>query len=98
MRLYSPVVQVDRQCVKDYQIPGTNVMVRKGDVLNIPLFWMQRDERYFPNPLKFDPERFSPENKGKVDLRGFMPFGQGPRQVQKHINNNIFPSNIDENS
>lgn len=40
---------------------------------------LQRDPQYFPNPLKFDPERFSPENRKKIDPYTYIPFGIGPR-------------------
>jgi len=36
------------------------------------------DERYFPEPLRFDPERFSPERAEHQRLgAAFMPFGGG---------------------
>lgn len=47
--------------------------------ITIPVFGIQRDPKYFENPDKFDPERFSPENKDRVDPNTFMPFGMGPR-------------------
>ena len=34
---------------------------------------------YFPNPDKFDPERFSPENKGNIPFGSILTFGLGPR-------------------
>ncbi|KOB74837.1 Cytochrome P450 [Operophtera brumata] len=34
---------------------------------------------YFPEPLKFDPERFSDENKHNINPFSYMPFGMGPR-------------------
>lgn len=46
----------------------------------MPVFSLQRDAKYFPNPDKFDPERFSDENKDSIDPFAFLPFGLGPRQ------------------
>ncbi|XP_059224373.1 cytochrome P450 6g1 isoform X1 [Stomoxys calcitrans] len=45
----------------------------------IPIFAIQRDPKYWPNPNEFDPERFSPENK-KLNNNSttYMPFGTGP--------------------
>jgi cytochrome P450 family 9 len=37
------------------------------------------DPKYFPNPEKFDPYRFSDENKGNIQSGTFLPFGIGPR-------------------
>lgn len=42
---------------------------------------MHRDKKYYPNPEKFIPERFSPRNRsGKTFAEmPYMPFGDGPR-------------------
>ena len=68
-----------RCCTKDYQIPGTNFLVPKGTPVYIPILGFHMDPKLFPNPDKFDPERFSTENKGNIVTGSFIPFGQGPR-------------------
>lgn len=40
---------------------------------------MHYDPEYWPEPTKFDPERFSNENKGKIESITFQIFGGGPR-------------------
>lgn len=50
-----------------------------GDLLSIPVYGIHRDEQYYPNPDKFDPERFSDENKDNIVPYTFLPFGAGPR-------------------
>ena len=41
---------------------------------------MGRDSQYFPDPLRFDPDRFSPENKARRARFTYFPFGGGTRQ------------------
>lgn len=50
-------------------------MIRKGVDLMIPIGCIQMEAKYFPNPDKFDPYRFSDENKGKIPSGAFLPFG-----------------------
>lgn len=54
----------------------------RNSVIIIPVYSLHMDPEYYPDPEKFDPDRFSPENGGAKAYmeRGiFMPFGQGPR-------------------
>lgn len=69
-----------RTCVKEYKIPGTDRIIEKGAEIFVPVFSLQRDEKYYPNPLVFDPDRFSEENMvGKIQInRPYYPFGDGP--------------------
>ncbi|RZC41682.1 p450 domain containing protein [Asbolus verrucosus] len=43
------------------------------------MFGLHYDEKYFPNPQKYDPERFSEENLSKLTPFSYIPFGEGPR-------------------
>lgn len=69
----------DRLCVKDYQLElddGRKFTIEKGMTLTIPIYAYHRDPEYFPNPEKFDPERFSAENRHNVDPDNYIPFGR----------------------
>nr|CAD7416316.1 unnamed protein product [Timema poppensis] len=81
--MYPPASAMDRVCVKPYWIPPSGnqpgMAFREGDILEIPIFGLHRDKEYFPEPDKFDPERFSNENKHKIKPFSFIPFGIGPR-------------------
>ena len=58
-------------------------MIPEGTLLNFPLYSYHHDEEYFPNPNKFDPERFNAENKPKIKANTYMPFGDGQCDIQK---------------
>lgn len=55
------------------------LQLKVGDGVWLPCFAIQNDPKYFPNPEKFDPERFSDENKDKIQPFTYFPFGVGPR-------------------
>ncbi|KAJ8728454.1 hypothetical protein PYW08_016839 [Mythimna loreyi] len=85
LRLWPAGVALDRVCDKDYNLGKPNdkaekdYIIRKGTPIMIPIFGFHRDPQYYPNPTKFDPERFSEENKHKIPMFAYMPFGVGPR-------------------
>lgn len=84
LRMYPPGVILNRTCTKDYLIKAQNsdevdFVVDKGTSVSVPVISIQRDPKYFPDPEKFDPDRFSDENKGKIIPGSYIPFGSGPR-------------------
>ncbi|XP_063913777.1 probable cytochrome P450 6a14 [Zophobas morio] len=79
LRKHSPIPNLLRVCTKNYTIPGTDCVIDKGTQVFIPIMGIQHDPEYYPNPEKFDPERFSEANKSKRRPCTFLPFGDGPR-------------------
>lgn len=58
------------------------IKIEKDFVAIIPIWSIQRDLEYYPDPLKLYPERFNPEDGGIKkyrDMGVFLPFGDGPR-------------------
>lgn len=56
-----------------YKIP-------KGGTAIILLYMLHRDERYFPNPDEFVPERFASSNlRANLPTYSYIPFSAGPR-------------------
>ncbi|XP_044272841.1 cytochrome P450 9e2-like isoform X2 [Tribolium madens] len=84
LRKWPTAIASDRVCVKPYTIqpklPNEKPLhLKVGDTVNIPIYAIQRDPQYFPEPDRFIPERFSEENKSKIIQYTYMPFGTGPR-------------------
>ncbi|KAK4878618.1 hypothetical protein RN001_011124 [Aquatica leii] len=79
MRKYPPASILNRVCTMDYKVPNTNLTLKKNTRVTISLLGIQNDPEYFPEPEKFDPERFLPEKKEKLNQFCYMPFGEGPR-------------------
>nr|BBE49552.1 cytochrome P450 monooxygenase [Adoxophyes honmai] len=85
LRKWPPAGGTDRLCMKDYNVGRPNAhsekdfILKKGESIFVPIYSFHHDPRYFPNPSKFDPERFSAENKHAIKPFTYMPFGLGPR-------------------
>lgn len=82
LRMYPPAVQSDRCCSKPIDLDlgnGKTIHINKGEVIGLPIYNIQHDPDYFPNPEKFDPTRFNEENKSSIVVGSYLPFGIGPR-------------------
>jgi cytochrome P450 family 6 len=76
MRIYPPVAALIRVADVDYQLPNGSTIF-KGTKVIIPNLGFQRDPDIFPDPMKFDPDRFSPEMKQTRHSFSSLPFGEG---------------------
>lgn len=82
LRRWSLGAVQDRYVNKPYIIEnsdGNKVQLNVGDGLWIPNYAIHLDPLYFPDPERFDPDRFSDENKDNIVPGTYMPFGTGPR-------------------
>ncbi|XP_055679447.1 probable cytochrome P450 9f2 [Lutzomyia longipalpis] len=82
LRIWPPVPIIDRFCTKDFTLEyeeGKFYTFRKGEAFWIPCGDIHFDPENYPDPKKFDPERFSDENKNSIKPLTYMPFGLGPR-------------------
>ncbi|KAG5672095.1 hypothetical protein PVAND_002250 [Polypedilum vanderplanki] len=80
LRKYPPIPNNIRMCTKDYKIEELNLTIPKGTAIELPVYSLQHDPEYFPNPNTFDPERFNDENVKNIKQFTFFPFGEGKRQ------------------
>ncbi|HYM76830.1 MAG TPA: cytochrome P450 [Candidatus Dormibacteraeota bacterium] len=78
LRLYPPAWAMGRYARQDFQL-GDYFLPAKTTVL-MSQFITHRDARFFPDPTRFDPERFTPDAKARRTKFTYFPFGAGFRQ------------------
>jgi cytochrome P450 len=77
LRLYPPVWLFGRRALVDYELGGYAIPKRSMIVLSQ---WVtHHDPRWFPDPWRFDPERWTPAEAAKRPQYSFFPFGGGTR-------------------
>jgi len=77
MRLYPPAWLVARRAIAEQKLGGYTLPA--GTLVMMSQWVTHRDPRFFPDPLKFDPERWTPEFKTALPKYAYYPFGGGPR-------------------
>ncbi len=77
MRLYPPAWAVGRECVRECEVGGYRVA--KGMQVFGFQWVVQRDPRWFNDPLTFRPERWGEEAISRLPKYAYFPFGGGPR-------------------
>lgn len=77
MRIYSPVPFIERQLTRE--VTNNGVTYPSETIITLVPFAMHRNPEIFPDPLKFDPNRFLPENVAKRHPFAYIPFSAGPR-------------------
>jgi len=81
MRFYPQAIFIDRVCVKEFELPaatpdGEPIILKPGDNIWFPTYALHHDSKYFPQPEKFNPDRFL---NNEVNNSVYIPFGVGPR-------------------
>jgi cytochrome P450 len=77
LRLYPPAPGAAREPIEDVAIGG--FQVPKGSLISINTYVMHRDARFFADPDRFHPERFSQGWEERIPRFAYLPFGAGPR-------------------
>jgi cytochrome P450 len=78
IRIYPPVWVTARTAAEQYSYRG--ITIPKGAMLLAPQIVAHRDRRFWDDPLRFDPQRFTEENKARRPRFSYFPFGAGARQ------------------
>ncbi|KAG7207316.1 hypothetical protein KM043_008983 [Ampulex compressa] len=79
LRLFPPVPAIARELKQDVQIVTNNYVLPRGSTVVVAPIKTHRMEEFYPNPDKFDPDNFLPENMSKRHYYAFIPFSAGPR-------------------
>lgn len=78
MRLYPPAWAMGRRAIRDFPLGDYYLPARTSVFMS--QYIMQRNPKYFPEPLRFEPERFSVEAESSRPRFAYFPFGGGARQ------------------
>lgn len=82
MRLYPPAPTINRMAIEDETFTfkdGETVDIKAGTTALVMPWTLHRHRTYWTNPNAFEPSRFWPENRDKIDRFQYLPFGAGPR-------------------
>nr|XP_018904207.1 PREDICTED: probable cytochrome P450 6a20 [Bemisia tabaci]XP_018904208.1 PREDICTED: probable cytochrome P450 6a20 [Bemisia tabaci] len=79
LRKYPAIGRMERVSKDAYELSDISFTMKKNTMINIPVYAFHHDPKYFPNPHRFDPDRFSEENKHNILPGTYLPFGDGPR-------------------
>ncbi|PYP82936.1 MAG: cytochrome P450 [Blastocatellia bacterium AA13] len=77
MRLYPPAWALGRRAIDEYELGGYKVPPRS--IIFMSPYVMHHHERYYPDPFKFDPMRWTAEAREARPRFSYFPFGGGPR-------------------
>jgi cytochrome P450 len=77
MRLYPPVWVFVRDSLDEDEIGSYHIP--KGSMMTFSQYLTHRHPKYWDDPEKFDPERFTPEGEKSRPKYAYFPFGGGPR-------------------
>ena len=77
LRLYPPAFSLSRVALAPDRVGP--VRIRTGDLISISPYVTHRNPKLWPDPERFDPDRFLPERTAARPKFAYFPFGGGPR-------------------
>ncbi|KOX73627.1 Cytochrome P450 6B1 [Melipona quadrifasciata] len=81
-RLHSAVGFLPKICSEEFELQGSDGLtyrIKPGTEVDISIFGLHTDPKYWENPDVFDPERFNDEREQTIEKMTFLPFNVGPR-------------------
>lgn len=81
LRIQPPATSTERRAGKDMRLETANgkfqIDIKKDDLFRVCIYSMHHDPTQFPEPHKFQPERFL--GTPTFHKFAYLPFGSGPR-------------------
>ena len=77
LRLHSTVPFIGRELKNSLQMDDK--IIPAGTNVNVNIWNLHHNPEVWPDPMKYDPDRFLPEKVAEMDSHAFMPFSAGPR-------------------
>jgi len=77
MRLYPTAWAIGRRALEPFEVRG--FIIPKRSVVIMSQYIVHRDERFFPGPGRFDPDRWNPDIAASRPKFSYFPFGGGSR-------------------
>uniref|UniRef100_A0A1Q3FIT7 Putative cytochrome p450 n=1 Tax=Culex tarsalis TaxID=7177 RepID=A0A1Q3FIT7_CULTA len=79
LRMHPPVPFIARNANHAYRLTNPDVTLEADTMVMVPVYAIHSDPDIYPNPSRFDPDRFTPEAVQARHSHAFLPFGDGPR-------------------
>ncbi|XP_017891081.1 cytochrome P450 6a2-like [Ceratina calcarata] len=79
LRKYPVLGVLNRKAMENYTFKGTKITIPENQMVMIPVMGIHRDPAIYPDPDKFDPERFNEDAVAARHPMSYLPFGDGPR-------------------
>uniref|UniRef100_A0A6M2DE09 Putative cytochrome n=1 Tax=Xenopsylla cheopis TaxID=163159 RepID=A0A6M2DE09_XENCH len=82
LRKYPPLMVMQKKCTQQCTLQGKDnalIAMEPGDSIMIPVLSIHHDPEHYPDPERFDPDRFTESEKSSRHSYAFLGFGGGPR-------------------
>jgi cytochrome P450 len=77
MRLFPPAWTLERRALEDFEAGGYTI--RRGAIILLSQYVVHRDPRWWEEPERFNPDRWTPESAAQRPKMAYFPFGAGTR-------------------
>ncbi|KOX80849.1 putative cytochrome P450 6a23 [Melipona quadrifasciata] len=97
LRKYPILPTLNRRAIANYTFRDMKITIPKGTKIWIPVYGFHHDPNIYPDPEKFDPERFNDDVVAARHPMCFLPFGDGPRNCIAKVTTILRNGNILKN-